>query len=103
MSGYMLLKNVLINTSAEVQGVMLPTRSAVYVCQNKKYINRPFGLNGMVSEVRFLSVCCGIQQTDVNHVQIPSGKKRTKGRSILAGWVAGSWQTTMTHYDVTMT
>jgi hypothetical protein len=61
MSGHMLLKEVLINTSPEVQGMYLPTRSAVYVCLNRKYLDPPYRLNGMVSEVRFLSVCCGIQ------------------------------------------
>ena len=60
MSGYMLLKNVHINESPEAQDVLLPTRSAVYVCLRKKYLGNPFDLNGMVSEVRFLSVCCGI-------------------------------------------
>ena len=61
MAGFMSLKNVMVNTSPDVQNVPLPTRSAVYVCLEWKYIKPPYGLNGMVSEVRLLSVCCGIQ------------------------------------------
>ena len=61
MAGFMLLKNVMINTSSDVQSVPLPTRSAVYVCLQGKYVKPPYGHNGMVSEVPLLSVCWGIQ------------------------------------------